>query len=197
MLGKPALDQHQLSLFGSNLIQIINLQHPLVVLAKILPWQEIEKQFASLYAQVGNPSHPIRKMTGLLLLQHLYKLSDERVVGEWEQNIYYQFFTGEGALQWNQPCAASDLVHFRKRIGKEGINYLFELSVKLHGKKVKKGKEVIVDTTVQEKYITFPTDAKLYKQVIERATKEAKKLGVKLRQSYVHVVKKLGLLTKR
>jgi IS5 family transposase len=125
MLGKPTLGQNQLSLFANNLIQIINLNHPLVLLAKIIPWQEIEKQFTPRYSKVGNPSHPIRKMVGLLLLQHLYKLSDERVVAEWEQNVYYQFFTGEAALQWGQPCAASDLVHFRKRIGKEGINYLF------------------------------------------------------------------------
>ncbi len=42
MLGKPTLGQNQLSLFGNNLIQIINLDHPLVLLAKIIPWQEIE-----------------------------------------------------------------------------------------------------------------------------------------------------------
>jgi len=191
MLGKPTQDQNQLSLFGTNLIQIINLDHPLVLLSTMIPWQEMEKQFKDLYAKVGNPSHPIRKMAGLLLLQNIYKLSDERVVAEWEQNVYYQFFTGEASLQWGQPCAASDLVHFRKRISKQGVEYLFKLCVSMHGKKIKKEREVMVDTTVPEKNITFPTDAKLYKKIIDTVNKIAKKVGIKLRQSYVRVSKKL------
>lgn len=194
MLGKPTQNQNQLSLFGSNLIQIINLEQPLVRLADIIPWPEIEKQFEPLYSRVGYPSHPIRKMAGLLLLQHIYKLSDEKVVAVWEQNVYFQYFTAEATFQWSQPCAASDLVHFRKRIGEAGVSYLFALSVRLHQEKVKKAKEVIVDTTVQEKNITFPTDAKLCKKIIDRVNKEAKKLGVKLRQSYVRVAKKLMYL---
>ena len=46
--------------------------------------------------------------------------------------------------------------------------------------------EVLVDehTTVQEKNITFPTDAKLHKKIIERCNKIAKKEGVKLRKTY-------------
>lgn len=191
MLGKPTQGQKQLSLFGSNLIQLINLNQPLVRLTDIIPWQQIENQFKHLYAKVGCPSHPIRKMAGLLLLQYIYKLSDEKVVAVWEQNVYFQYFSGEACFQWSQPCAASDLVHFRKRIGEAGVNYLFTLSVSLHQEKVNKAQEVIVDTTVQEKNITFPTDAKLYKKVIERVNREAQKLGVKLRQSYVRVVKKL------
>ncbi|MEO1301513.1 MAG: IS5/IS1182 family transposase, partial [Bacteroidota bacterium] len=81
-------------------------------------------------------------------------------------------------------CAASDLVHFRKRIGKEGIDYLFSLSAQLHKTKIAKAKEVIVDTTVQESKTTFPTDAKLYKKVIERCNAIAKQSKVTLRQSY-------------
>ena len=78
-------------------------------------------------------------------------------------------------------CAASDLVHFRHRIGEKGIAKLFALSVDLYADKVKKAKEVIVGTAVQEKNITFSTDAKRYKKVIEQCNRIAKSNGIKLR----------------
>ena len=102
------------------------------------------------------------------MLKHLYNLSDERVVDRWETDPYCQYFAGEATFQWGPPCAASDLVHFRHRLIEKGIEKLFALSIALHAAKVKKAKEVIVDTTVQEKTITFPTDAKHYKQIIEK-----------------------------
>ncbi|XWN35306.1 MAG: hypothetical protein ROO73_00730 [Roseivirga sp.] len=99
---------------------------------------------------------------------------------------------GKNAFQWTQPCAASDLVHFRKRIGQQGIDFLFALSVELHQHKLNKAQQVIVDPTVQEKNITFPTDAKLYRKVIDTCNGLAKGLGIGLRQSYTFVVKKLN-----
>jgi IS5 family transposase len=70
-------------------------------------------------------------MAALLMLKHLYNLSDERVVAHWETNPYYQCLAGEATFQWGQPCAASDLVHFRHRLGEDGIAKLFALSVAL------------------------------------------------------------------
>ena len=130
-------------------------------------------------------------MAGLLMLKHLFNLSDERVVAMWQENFYFQYFTGEATPQWGQPCAASDLVHFRHRLGEAGIAKLFALSVALHADKVKKAQEVMVDTTVQAKNITFPTDGKLYKKVIKTCNALAKRCGIKLRQSYRFVVQRL------
>ena len=48
-------------------------------------------------------------------------------------------------------------------------------------------KRVTVDTTVQEKAVTYPTDSKLLKQVRERLMKKARAAGLKLRQSHVRV----------
>jgi len=81
-------------LFKSLLGHLLDPQHPLFKLAQAIPWGRIEKEFASLYGSVGLPSHPIRKMAGLLMLKHTYNLSDERVVAVWQENPYYQFFTG-------------------------------------------------------------------------------------------------------
>ena len=157
----------------------------------MIPWKKLEEAFAPRYGTVGLPSHPIRKMAALLMLKHLYNLSDERVVDRWETDPYYQYLAGEATFQWGQPCAASDLAHFRHRLGEKGIKKLFALSIALHADQVKKAKEVIVDTTVQEKNITFPTDAKLYKKVIEKCNRIAKSCGLKLRQSYRFVVQRL------
>ena len=64
----------------------------------------------------------------------------------------------------------------------------------MHGSKLAKAKEVLVDTTVQEKNITFPTDAKLYKKVIEQCNTLAQRAGVQLRESYRYVAQKLFYL---
>ena len=145
MLGN-APNQHQLNLLEPTLPYMIRKEHKMVLLAQAIPWKDIQNKFQDLYSSRGAPSHPIRKMVGLLLLQHIYQLSDERVVKIWEENIYWQYFCGEALHTIQQPCAASDLVHFRKRIGKEGVDYLFSISVQLHKTKITKAEEVIVDT---------------------------------------------------
>ena len=190
MLGKSP-DQQQTDLFKNLLANQLNPKHPLYLLGHAIPWKKLEEVFAPLYGSVGLPSHPVRKMAALLMLKHLYNLSDERVVDRWETDPYFQYFAGEATFQWGQPCAASDLVHFRHRLGEKGIEKLFTLSIALHADKVKKAKEVMVDTTVQEKNISFPTDAKLYKKVIEKCNRIAKSCGIKLRQSYQFVVQRL------
>ena len=190
MLGKSPC-QTQTDLFQTTLVQLLDPQNPLLKLAEVIPWGKLEKDFAPLYGTVGLPSHPVRKMAALLMFKHLYNLSDERVVERWTTDPYFQFFAGEAYFQWGQPCAASDLVHFRHRIGEKGIEKLFALSIALHQDKVKKAREVIVDTTVQEKNVTFPTDAKLYKKVINQCNRIAKKCSIKLRQSYRFVAQRL------
>ena len=190
MLGKSP-HQQQTHLFKELLQNLINEQHPLALLANQIPWKQIEEEFQTLYAKVVTKAHPIRKMVALLMLKYIYNLSDERVVSMWIESPYFQYFSGEATFQWEQPCAASDLVHFRKRIGKKGTQQLFAHSVALHADKIKKAREVILDTTVQEKNITFPTDAKLYKKIIDKCNHIAQKCGVKLRQSYRFVAQKL------
>ena len=69
------------------------------------------------------------------------------------------------------------------RIGKKGAERLLKLSVDLFHPKIKQ-EEVVVDTTVQEKNITFPTDAKLTKKVIDTCRMIAEKEVIPLRQSY-------------
>ena len=93
-------------------------------------------------------------MVGLLILKQLRNLSDERVVKEWTENPYYQYFCGEVYFKWEFPCDPTDLVYFRRRIGKEGIKKILEVSIKLHGKKARE-KEVLIDTRFRKKTSPF------------------------------------------
>jgi IS5 family transposase len=166
-----------------DLLDQLNPAHPLLKLAKRIPWQRFEDEFAGLYSQAGRPAKPIRLMVGLLLLKQLENLSDERVVEAWVANPYFQAFCGETRFQWQFPCNPSDFVYFRKRIGEDGARLIFEVSVALHGEAAKEA-EVTVDTTVQEKNITFPTDTKLLTKIIKRCRKIAADEGIRLRRSF-------------
>jgi IS5 family transposase len=113
----------------------------------------LEKEFAPLYGTVGKPSIPIRTNVGLLLLKQMYNLGDETVVQRYLENHYWQHFCGEIYFQYRLPFDPSDFVHFRYRIGAEGMEKIFKQSIYLFGEDVirKEVKEVRVDTTVQEK----------------------------------------------
>jgi len=172
-----------------DLMEQLNPKHPLLALAKTFPWALLEKEFAGFYAAAGRPAKPIRLMVGLLLLKQVENLSDERVVEAWVQNPYYQAFCGMEHFQWHKPCDPSDLAHFRKRIGEAGVERIFQVSVALHGEAALE-REVVIDTTVQEKNITFPTDTKLRVKAMSRCWKLAAKEGISLRRSYRRELKK-------
>jgi len=159
-------------------------------LAKAFDWKSFEDAFGPLYCAEGRPALPIRRMGRLLILKHLQKLSDERVVDFWSLSPYAQFFCGEREMQWGVPCEASVLVHFRNWIGPDRAEKIFASTIELHGEKAKE-KEVVVDGTTQEKNITHPTDTKLAAKIVRGGVKLAKKNGVTLRQSFELTVPKL------
>ncbi len=188
MKGK-AIASNQTSLF-ETLEELLNPSEPLYQLSNKIPWEELEKEFTPLYSETGRPSKPIRLMISLLLLKQIYNLGDETVVSSWVHNPYWQYFSGYKTFQWHFPIEPTDLVHFRKRIGKEGLEKILKMSIALHGKNSKE-KEVVIDTTVQEKNITYPTDVKLHKKIIDKCVKIARTEGVQLRQSYKRISKQL------
>jgi IS5 family transposase len=114
----------------------------------------------------------------------------ESVVEQWFENIYYQYFSGEKSYACGEPCEASELVHFRNRIGTEGIELIFKESIRINGKDGQE-QEATTDTTVQEKNITYPTDNKLHRKIIKKCIAIADEQDIELRQSYTRVLKKL------
>jgi IS5 family transposase len=191
MLGKLQ-EKCQRELFRPMLADFIDMNHELVLLAKKIDWNYFEKEFCVFYSDKGAPSVPIRLMVGCLLLKQLYNLGDERVPEAWLRDVYFQYFCGGVFFEHKFPFDPSDFVHFRNRIGEEGVGKIFAYSVKLHGKDVPKvSKFVLSDTTVQENNTTFPTEAKLCKKVIDNCNKIADKESIEQRQRYTRESKQL------
>ena len=189
MLGKSP--EKQSDLFRPALLDFIDKSHELVLLGNKIDWKYFEDEFSSLYSKVGTPSMSIRLMVGCLMLKRIYNLGDETLVQAWIRDPYMQYFCGEVFFQHQFPCDPSDFVHFRKRIGEEGIEKIFFYSVHLHAPKAKDLKVVLSDTTVQGNNTTFPTDAKLRKKVIDKCNEIAKHENLPQRQTYIRVSKEL------
>ena len=176
--------------FYSTFEEQLSHQHPLYILANKIDWNIFESTFSKLYSDEGRPAKPIRLMVSLLILKHIRNISDESVVEQWFENIYYQYFSGEKSYACGVPCEPSDLVHFRNRIGEQGIELIFKESIRINGKDGQE-REATTDTTVQEKNITYPTDNKLHRKIIKKCIAIANEVNIELRQTYTRTLKKL------
>ena len=182
----------QKSLFSGTFMEMLDSNDPLIVLADKYPWSKLEDYLQRFYTGIGRPPKPIRLMVGLLLLKQLENLSDENLVLQFKRNPYYQYFCGRSDYTPQEPCHSTELVKFRNRIGKEGFEYIFKLSVEMHGDASEES-QIIIDSTVQESNLTFPTDGKLALKIIIHLMRIAKKEKIKLRRSYVKELKRLRI----
>src|SRR4028119_1689086 len=194
MRPKERRETGQTDLFRARLDQILDPTHALVKLACTIDWCFLEERFGAVYDDdLGRPPLPTRLMAGLAILKHLHDLSDEVLCERWIENPYMQLFCGEEFFQHGLPFDRSSLTRWRQRMGEERLIALLQESLSVATRtgaaEPADFTRVIVDTTVQEKAIAFPTDAKLMHRARERLVRLAKASGVTLRQSYVRVGK--------
>jgi len=173
-------------LFRSRLDQIIDMKHELVRLGRLIDWELIGRKLGEVYTDApGQPPLPTRLMAGLAILKHMHNLSDEELVRRWVENPYFQHVCGEEHFCHKAPFDRSSITRWRHRMGAERLEVLLQeslaVALKTHAVEVRDLSKIIVDTTVQEKAITFPTDAKLLNRAREKLVKLAKKHGLKLR----------------
>jgi transposase, IS5 family len=183
--------QNQDLMFKSRLSEQLNPKHELLRLAKAIEWEQLEIEFSPLFSGgAGHPPLPIRLACGLMILQHMFDLSDEQVVERWVENPYWQAFCGYDFLQWKLPAHPTSLTHWRQRIGVQGVEKILQLSVSvaLRTKTVTPVEltKTISDTTVMPKAITHPVDAKLIRRSIERIVRAAKAAGIRVKRTYHH-----------
>ena len=142
--------------FRSRLDQMIDLRHPLAVLASRMPWQDIEANLAHQFARqvksgkcvqdiglfgsqtvmvgggvsnAGRPRLPLRLMVSLLYLKHAYNESDEGVVERWAETPTWQYFSGMDYFEHRFPCDATLIGKFRKLIGEDGVEELLAQTI--------------------------------------------------------------------
>src|SRR5689334_24955709 len=194
MRPKERRETGQTDLFRARLDQIVDPDHPLVKLSGAIDWTFLETRCGEVYDHdPGRPPLPTRLMAGLAILKHMHDLSDEVLCERWVENPYDQLFCGEEFFCHTLPFDRSSLTRWRQRMGEERLVALIQESLAVATRtgaaKPADFRQVVIDTTVQEKAITFPTDAKLMHRARERLVRLAQKHGVMLRQSYVRVGK--------
>lgn len=142
--------------FRARLEQMIDLRHPLAVLAQRLPWSQIEAALAPAFARgeragqpreevdlfgaatetvgagisaAGRPRLTIRLMSALLYLKHAFNLSDEELVERWAENVVWQYFSGQEYYEPRLPCDATQVGRFRRAIGEAGVEELLKATI--------------------------------------------------------------------
>jgi IS5 family transposase len=156
--------------------------------------KSLEEELKEAYpSTTGHPNKAIRLMVGLHYLRYMFNLSDERVVWAYLENPYYQYFCGEKVFQHRFLLDRSSLSRFRGRLKKKKLYALLQETIKSWVLKKQSVKTAVIDSTVQEKNIAYPTDAKLYYKGLVLLRKLARSQGIKLRQSYIRTGKRLLL----
>jgi IS5 family transposase len=195
-------DDRQDDLFQPSLEQIISCRHALVLLAGEVDWDFVGRRFSSV-CRVGPGQPPLstRLVAGLFIIKHMHNLSDEELCARWVENPYYQYFCGEVVFRHALPFDRSSLTRWRQRLGEEQLAALLQESLSVAhwtgAIETKDLERVVVDTTVQEKAIAHPTDARLTHRAIEKLVALSKREGVELRQSYRRVAKRAAIMVGR
>jgi hypothetical protein len=165
---------------------VFNANHPLLKLAAAIRWEPLLKRLQAFYSpDHGRPSIPLRAQAGTLMLKHLKHLPDREAVRHVEENLYAQRFCGLSPAQASGYMSpATGLTHFRAKLGPQGMALIAQvLTCAAHGKALKKGGQLILDTTCVPLDILYPTDIRLLERCrreILRLLHRAKALGLKL-----------------
>lgn len=189
-------DQGKMRMQRTRLANLLDERHPLVRLARQIDWRALDEHFGAYYSEgKGRPGISTRLMVSLHYLKYTHDLSDEAVLRGWVENPYWQYLSGMEFFSHEVPVNPSSMSRWRSRVGEAGgeelLRQTIETGLRMGAIKPSELARVNVDTTVQEKHIRFPTDARLYDRMRERLIVAARREDVELRQSYVRVGKRL------
>jgi len=202
--------------FRVRLEHMIDLRHPLAVLASRMPWAAIEASVMHLFARrtregvgvsdvdlfgvapavlvgagisnAGRPRLPVRLMVSLLYLKHAFNVSDEALVERWSDAPLWQYLSGQEYFEPRWPCDPSSIGKFRRLLGEEGVEELLAQTINaaVNLKLIVKAElaRVVVDSTVQQKAVAYPTDSQLLETARAKLVEAAQEAGVELKQTF-------------
>ncbi len=119
--------------FETPFEQSLNPKNRWVVLANIIPWDEISNLYLK-HVGVSNTSRPRinpRIVIGSVIIKHMCNLDDRETVDQISENVYMQYFLGYSSFTNQAPFDASLFVEFRKRLGSEQLKAINERIVSL------------------------------------------------------------------
>jgi len=179
----------QENLFRNSIRAMIDTKHELVLLADTIDWDYFHNEFRNLFeGKTGQSPKSIRLMAGLFILKNTYDLSDKKLVSELSQNIYFQYFCGNHIFERKKMLCRTTIAKWRKKLGPDNIQIIFDKILDIAeelGIKKKGETEVIIDTTVMEKNIKYPTDAELIEKCRKNLAKKCKESGLITRDPYL------------
>lgn len=196
MKPKPREAQLQRELFLVELTALVNESHALVKLGSVMDWSLFEEQLGGTYSEDrGAPGIDTRLMVALHYLKYQHDLSDDAVLSHWVENPYWQHFSGRQFFEHRRPIDSSSMTRWRHRLGEAGAETMLRETIQaaLQMKALRPAQitRINVDTTVQTKAVRHPTDARLYDRARERLVKTARGQGLRIKQSYTHVGRRL------
>lgn len=134
MVTYTAKDTQQPELFKHPFGAHLDPNHRYVILANKIPWDALAAYYKkSLCATNGRPTIDLRIVLGTLVLQHLEKLSDRRVIAYVQESLYAQYFLGLPGFVTHALFAPSLLVEVRNRLGERGakdLNLIVSLALR-------------------------------------------------------------------
>jgi transposase, IS5 family len=150
---------------------------------ELIPWRELEGEYARYFSQRGRPGLDGRLVIGLFLLKHMSNKSDREVIWELQENVYWQAFCSFEGFVTSEQLNASSLSKIRQRLGPK---FTKELEDKTYGvlieKKIIKAKGMLVDATVVPEKIKYPNDIGLLNDVREWIVGQIKEISGKTKE---------------
>jgi len=174
----------------------VDENNELIKIANTIDWERLSNNFSQFYcADNGRPSKPARAEVGLLVIKHLYKLSDVDAIDNLKRDVYVQYLCDISFKAAQKFMNPSSLSRFRKQIGLKGIKIIEEeIQRTINKVKPPRGRRLVTDTTVVPSNIAYPTDVSLLEKVRRKAVEyidKAKQLGSKEYRTYKRVAKKV------
>lgn len=154
-------------------------------IAGLIPWEELEEEYAKHFSDIGRPATDAQLVIGLLLLKHMTGLSDEGIVEEVLENPYMQAFCGFEKFVTEEILDPSTLTKMRERLGLEFFKKLERKTYKvLIDRKIIKAKGMLVDATVFPEEIKYPNDVGLLNDVRQWLVRNIKRVGKAISKRY-------------
>jgi len=154
-------------------------------IAELIPWEELEEEYAKHFSDVGRPAKDAQLVIGLLLLKHMTGLSDEGIVQDVLENPYMQAFCGFEKFLTKEILDPSTLTKQRERLGLAFFKQLEDRTYKLLiDRRIIKGKGMLVDATVFPEKIKYPNDVGLLNDVRVWLVRNIKRIGKTIGKKY-------------